>query len=73
MTIIPQDPVLFTGTVKTNIDPFGEYTDSQIQEVLAKVQIWDSLGSKKEDGSAITDSEKLNFQVDDGGSNFSLG
>ena len=37
ITIIPQDPTLFTGTIKTNIDPFNKYNDSAIAECLKKV------------------------------------
>jgi ABC-type multidrug transport system fused ATPase/permease subunit len=43
VTIIPQDPILFTGTVKTNIDPFNEHTDEEIVDALKKAQIWDAL------------------------------
>jgi ABC-type multidrug transport system fused ATPase/permease subunit len=33
LSIIPQDPTMFEGTVRSNLDPLGEYTDEQIWEV----------------------------------------
>lgn len=39
ITIIPQDPTLFTGTVKSNLDPFDIYTDKQIFEALRRVNL----------------------------------
>lgn len=34
LSIIPQDPTMFEGTVRTNLDPLQEYTDEQIWEVV---------------------------------------
>jgi ATP-binding cassette, subfamily C (CFTR/MRP), member 1 len=36
ITIIPQDPVLFSGTVRFNLDPFGVYSEPQLWDALAK-------------------------------------
>lgn len=43
ITIIPQDPTLFTGTVKSNIDPFDKYSDADIASCLKKVELWDQI------------------------------
>jgi ABC-type multidrug transport system fused ATPase/permease subunit len=35
LSIIPQEPTMFEGTVRSNLDPLGEYTDNQIWEVVS--------------------------------------
>ena len=37
ISIIPQDPVLFTGTVRKNLDPFSDYDDAALWDVLKQV------------------------------------
>uniref|UniRef100_A0A383WNY2 Uncharacterized protein n=1 Tax=Tetradesmus obliquus TaxID=3088 RepID=A0A383WNY2_TETOB len=39
LSIIPQEPVVFTGTVRTNLDPFGEFTDTAMWEVIKKANL----------------------------------
>ena len=39
VTIIPQDPVLFEGSVRSNLDPYGEFDDASALEALHKVQL----------------------------------
>jgi ABC-type multidrug transport system fused ATPase/permease subunit len=37
MTIVPQSPDLFEGTLRENIDPVGEYQDADIWEAIEQV------------------------------------
>lgn len=37
MSIIPQEPMLFMGTLRNNLDPFGEYDDAHIWMALKQV------------------------------------
>jgi ABC-type multidrug transport system fused ATPase/permease subunit len=39
ITIVPQDPTLFMGTLRSNLDPFDMYTDEQIFEALRRVHL----------------------------------
>ncbi|KAK4235430.1 hypothetical protein C8A03DRAFT_36723 [Achaetomium macrosporum] len=39
ITIVPQEPTLFTGTIRTNLDPFNLYTDEQIFTALRRVHL----------------------------------
>ncbi|GMJ04421.1 multidrug resistance-associated protein 14, ATP-binding cassette C10 [Hibiscus trionum] len=62
--IIPQDPTLFGGSVRYNIDPLEQHTDSEIWEVLEKCQLREAVQAK-EGG--------LNSIVVQDGSNWSTG
>jgi ABC-type multidrug transport system fused ATPase/permease subunit len=46
LTIIPQDPVMFCGTLKYNLDPFNRHTDMEIWEALSRVHMKEEIISK---------------------------
>jgi ABC-type multidrug transport system fused ATPase/permease subunit len=64
IAIIPQEPVMFGGTIRTNLDPFNEYSDEQLLDVLHKCLLGPVVDAN-EDG--------LNAVVEPLGANFSLG
>ncbi|KAK6464985.1 oligomycin resistance ATP-dependent permease [Scheffersomyces coipomensis] len=81
LSIIPQDPVLFNGTIRDNLDPFGEHEDSKLFDAIrrAGLMTMEELQEIQKRGDKYTgDSEKLHkFHLDqvveDEGENYSLG
>ncbi|XDB55925.1 hypothetical protein AB1E18_009387 [Capra hircus] len=43
MSVAPQEPVLFTGTVRKNLDPFNEYLEEELWNVLEEVQLKETI------------------------------
>jgi ABC-type multidrug transport system fused ATPase/permease subunit len=64
LAIIPQDPVLFTGNIRFQLDPFHQYSDAEIWEILAQVNMADFVRSTE---------GKLDERVYENGENLSQG
>ncbi|CAG9768734.1 unnamed protein product [Ceutorhynchus assimilis] len=47
--IIPQDPILFSGTIRSNIDPLNKYSDSEIWSAIEKVQMKSLVNSLEQE------------------------
>ncbi|CDR36994.1 CYFA0S01e06238g1_1 [Cyberlindnera fabianii] len=77
LSIIPQDPVLFQGTIRRNLDPFGESDDQHLWDSLRRAGLIDSsvLATIKAQGKEDKNFHKFHLDqaVEDDGSNFSLG
>ncbi|CAH1244774.1 ABCC4 [Branchiostoma lanceolatum] len=64
ISVIPQDPVLFSGSLRRNLDPFNDFTDQQLWSVIEEVQL----------KQAVEDLQgKLESEMAESGTNFSVG
>ncbi|KAJ3194508.1 hypothetical protein HK101_002571 [Irineochytrium annulatum] len=87
LNIIPQDPVLFTGDVRSNLDPYSEHDDAALWAALESVRIMETMqghragsdiGSVSEDAETVSAENggrvlTLDTGVADSGANFSKG
>lgn len=60
ISIIPQEPVLFSGTIRYNLDPFEEFSDAKLWNALEEVQLKEVI-------------HELPAGISEGGMNFSVG
>uniref|UniRef100_A0A2M4AEM2 Putative abc transporter c family member n=1 Tax=Anopheles triannulatus TaxID=58253 RepID=A0A2M4AEM2_9DIPT len=60
ISIIPQDPVLFSATIRYNLDPFNLYDDDMLWRAISEVELRSSITG-------------LDYMVTEGGTNFSVG
>ncbi|KAI8916012.1 P-loop containing nucleoside triphosphate hydrolase protein [Gorgonomyces haynaldii] len=67
LTIIPQDPVLFNGTLRSNLDPLEENNDDAIWQALKRVHFIESL--QNNDNTELT----LDYSISENGANLSQG
>ena len=64
LTIIPQDPVLFSGSLRMNLDPFQHYSDQSVWEALDHAHLKTYVSNLR---------GGLEFEVNEGGENLSVG
>lgn len=64
LSIIPQEPVLFSGSLRYNLDPFDEYPDDKLWRALKEVKLEEAVNELP---------SGLSSKINEGGSNFSVG
>jgi ABC-type multidrug transport system fused ATPase/permease subunit len=65
LTIIPQEPILFSSTLRRNLDPFDQFSDNEIHETLRLAHLSRFVNEELEKG--------LDHEVSEGGTNLSAG
>ncbi|KAF9269658.1 multidrug resistance-associated ABC transporter [Marasmius fiardii PR-910] len=74
-TIIPQDPTILSGTLRSTLDVFNEYEDTEIFEALRRVHLIPSAYEIEEEDDEVNANifRNLDSPVSEGGDNFSTG
>ena len=69
ITVIPQDPILLEGTLRSNLDPFGLYSDTEMLSILEAVNLSTSISG----GDLKDENSVLDYKIEQRGANLSLG
>ena len=70
LTILPQEPVIFSQSLRFNLDPFDEHTDEEVWRSLELVHLKNHFSTtNKKNGN----SNGLAFAITEGGGNLSVG
>ncbi|PQK14607.1 hypothetical protein BB8028_0005g01380 [Beauveria bassiana] len=72
ITLIPQDPFLFSGTLRSNVDPSGTKSDDLVLEVLRRVHLIPTAATK-DVGNHTSEFAHLDMEIQPGGVNLSYG
>ncbi|KZV66005.1 ATP-binding cassette transporter [Peniophora sp. CONT] len=73
LTIIPQDPTILSGTLRSTLDVFDEYEDADIYEALRRVHLIPNTEAADDDELNANVFRNLDSPVSEGGDNFSTG
>jgi ABC-type multidrug transport system fused ATPase/permease subunit len=71
MAVIPQQPVMFSGSIRSNLDPFGIYTEDQIWDALRAVHLKEKIKEMPdqletpvtENGKTFSQAERQLFSI----------
>ncbi|XP_076749193.1 putative multidrug resistance-associated protein lethal(2)03659 [Xylocopa sonorina] len=63
ISVIPQEPVLFGGSLRRNLDPFDEYSDDVLWDALQQVELKQTISEMAAGLNTIVADEGLNFSV----------
>ncbi|EPS96092.1 hypothetical protein FOMPIDRAFT_101769 [Fomitopsis schrenkii] len=77
LSIIPQDPLLFSGTIRSNLDPFNQYSDAHLWDALRRSYLVEHTAKKDGEGDdgAQTPTNRFNLDtvIESEGANLSVG
>ena len=71
ISIVPQEPFLLEGTLKTNLDPLNLYSESEIDDILNNVKLYEMLEHDKANKDTVLNG--INTEIKEYGNNLSFG